>query len=199
MFPEINKIFRAKNITKIPNLKVNINNANLLNLANINIDNCYKDENENLIISDSIEKLELLGANFAEINNKDRDKGRVGINNIVKASLDKFKTNLENDSNNNITIIKFSNENRSTNPNFELDKIFFINNLSIKEILKKYNNKLSSGIDGIPNIALKKLPTNILREYLIIFNNALNNSYFPNKWKIATLKPLQKRKKILNY
>lgn len=48
------------------------------------------------------------------------------------------------------------------------------------------------GVDGIPIIVLKKLPTNMIREYVTIFNNALNNAYFLSKWKLARVKALKK-------
>ena len=49
------------------------------------------------------------------------------------------------------------------------------------------SNKTSSGWDGIPNIALKRLPKICIRNYTVIFNNCSNNAYFPEVWKLAKL------------
>lgn len=53
-------------------------------------------------------------------------------------------------------------------------------------------------MDNIPNIALKNLPDSTIQSLSIIFNNLLNNSYFPNCWKIAKVIPIQKKEKNPN-
>jgi hypothetical protein len=58
---------------------------------------------------------------------------------------------------------------------------YFTNFTQTKNIINKLNNKKSAGFDGIPNIVLKKLPEKIKWYCTILFNNALNNMYFPEK------------------
>lgn len=62
----------------------------------------------------------------------------------------------------------------------------------LKNIFKCLNNKKSSGPDKIPNIALKNIPDCIIRNYCILFNNALNNNYYPHKWKLSKIIPIKK-------
>lgn len=64
---------------------------------------------------------------------------------------------------------------------------------TIKDITKKINNKKSSGFDGISNFLIKKFPDSTLRLLTIIFNNCLNNGYFPSSWKSAKIIPLKKK------
>ena len=93
---------------------------------------------------------------------------------------------------NNKPLINFNDNNLSSNPQLDINSHYFCNIHTLKQILKTHNNKRSSGIDGIPNIAIKNLPDNILLEYTILFNNMLNNYYFPEKWKTARIKALKK-------
>ena len=69
--------------------------------------------------------------------------------------------------------------------------------LLLKYIFSNFRNKLSSGIDNIPNIVLKNINQILINEYCKLFNNMLNNSYFSHKWK--TEKPFfcPKRKRNL--
>lgn len=63
------------------------------------------------------------------------------------------------------------------------------------QILKRLPNKTTSGLDGIPTIVLKHLPANIINNLVIIFNNALNHSYFTNMWKKIKVLPILKKNK----
>ncbi|CAD6218236.1 GSCOCG00011426001-RA-CDS [Cotesia congregata] len=62
-------------------------------------------------------------------------------------------------------------------------------------ILQKLPNKSSSGPDELPSIVLKHLPDNLIHTITILFNNALNNAYFPKAWKEAKVIPLLKKNK----
>ncbi|XP_012244110.1 uncharacterized protein LOC105681103 [Bombus impatiens] len=72
---------------------------------------------------------------------------------------------------------------------------YFTNYNQLNTIFSKLNNKKSSGFDGIPNILLKRLPNKIKWYYTVLFNNALNNTYFPRKWKKAKLIAITKKDK----
>jgi len=49
-------------------------------------------------------------------------------------------------------------------------------------IIKGMNPKKALGIDKITNKMIKFLPNNIILNLVQIFNNCLNQVYFPNKW-----------------
>lgn len=98
------------------------------------------------------------------------------------------------------TITNFSEVNRATSPSYkEIDNItYFCSELIVTKILATLPNKTSTGTDNIPSIILKHLPPAIVREYTIIFNNALNHCYFPKDWKIAKVLPIIKSNKPTN-
>lgn len=73
------------------------------------------------------------------------------------------------------------------------DSYHFVNPNAVKAIIKKLNNKKSSGLDKISNFILKRLPPLAIEFLTIIFNNCLNNGYFPNIWKIANIIPIKKK------
>lgn len=70
---------------------------------------------------------------------------------------------------------------------------YFITKDEIAHIFSRLRGKLSSGIDNIPNIVLKHLPISIILEFCTLFNNMINNSHFPDSWKIAKVVVLPKK------
>jgi len=50
-------------------------------------------------------------------------------------------------------------------------------------------------LDNIPNIVLKHIPLKLVYNYTIIFNNLLNYSLFPSKWKTAKIVAILKKDK----
>jgi len=93
------------------------------------------------------------------------------------------------------TIIEFSADKLANNLDETQAGEYLITKEDITFIFVKLNSKLSSGIDGIPNIVLKNLPVVFMLEYCTLFNNMLNNSYFPNQWKTAKVIILPKKDK----
>lgn len=55
----------------------------------------------------------------------------------------------------------------------------FCNTEIVQKIINGLPNKTSSGLDDIPPIILKHLPDKVLKDYTVLFNNALNWHYFP--------------------
>lgn len=88
----------------------------------------------------------------------------------------------------------FSQENSALSPSVE-EGDHFISFQQLILIFKKLNNKKSSSFDGIPNIILKNLPPKIIMQYCIVFNNAINNCYFPAQWKKGKVIALLKKDK----
>jgi hypothetical protein len=68
----------------------------------------------------------------------------------------------------------------------------FMNMEELEGILKSRNNKLSAGNDTIPMYLLKKIPVEMKRWLVVLFNNVYNNAYIPEDWKEAKQKPLLK-------
>ena len=73
------------------------------------------------------------------------------------------------------------------------DNYHFTKLETIKEIIGRINNKKSYGLDEISNFVIKKLPDTSLKFLTIVFNNCLNNYYFPTIWKSAKIIPLKKK------
>lgn len=63
-----------------------------------------------------------------------------------------------------------------------------------QHISKIINNKKSCGLDNISNYIIRKLPTKAFEYLTILFNNCLNNCYFPYAWKIAKVIPIPKQR-----
>lgn len=68
----------------------------------------------------------------------------------------------------------------------------FITPEEIGVALKSFNNKKSSGPDGVPNIVLRKVSRVAWRFLAILFNQCINNGYFPLAWKQAIVVPVPK-------
>ncbi|KAI8122414.1 RNA-directed DNA polymerase from mobile element jockey [Lucilia cuprina] len=73
------------------------------------------------------------------------------------------------------------------------DAYHFTNVHNIKSIISNIKNKKSSGLDGISNFLIKKFPDPTIELLTILFNNCLNNCYFPRAWKIAKILPMKKK------
>lgn len=190
MFPQINQIFRAKGKITIPNLKVPQTAMDIITQAQLDQTKLQTDEEGRLIVTESKDKLHVIGSHFEKIHTQNSGLGRERLNAIVNKEIDKLKLEIINDHANNLTVTNFSVENPSDNPRDGTDYLTSFN--SLVKIFNNLNNKKSSGLDNIPNIALKHLPKKIIRQYCILFNNALNNMYFPSKWKIAKTIALKK-------
>ena len=110
-----------------------------------------------------------------------------------------FKTEFSTSRDNGDTLTVFSDSNKATNPQLETEPSnFFCSYLELDKIFRYLLNKTSYGIDKIPPIVLKPLPSNVILAYTILFNNALNNYYFPKSWKCAKVFPILKKGKIPN-
>lgn len=68
----------------------------------------------------------------------------------------------------------------------------------IAEVVKKLKNRKAPGKDGIPNLALKHLPTEGLEEIVNITNAIFKLRHFPNTWKEAQIIMVPKANKPKN-
>lgn len=194
MFPQIKAVFKNNTNTEIPNLIIKSDNVNLINKETINVGKCIS-QAENTIITEPIGKANVLAKYLADINNKERITSSPRLEQIINKTIDNFKTKnkiVENQIN---TQINFTTQNTAINPIFEKNLNYFYDYLTFTKIIRNLNNKKSMGVDNIPTIALKNLPHNFVTFLLIIFNNLLNNGYFPDKWKLAKVIPILKKNK----
>lgn len=194
IFPKLNPIFRPHKINEIPNLIINSDRNDLMQAANLNANDMIHN-NDKIIITENSSKLNILGAHYASVNNQTRTSNKHGLNSIIKNTISKFITDEKLNQTELKSFVTFSESNLASNPSFEIDPSFFCDLYRLKKIIHKLKSKKSTGVDGIPMIAIKHLPDNVLFLYLILINNMLNNSHFPEKWKMAKIKPLLKKDK----
>ena len=185
MFPILNKLFKSRKSLNIKILKIKNDNLELLQKIQININELVLDVNNYYIFDKSEDILHVLGVLFEDKHNKTSNMNNNNENNINKTinNLMKNKTLITNFTSN----LK-ANE---LQENQTLDN-GLVTISKLNEILKSLNNKISAGIDNIPNIILKNLPLNIVKHYCTIINNAINNAYFPKEWKVAIIIPIIK-------
>lgn len=195
MFPQVNSIFRKKDIAEVAQLKITEQNKQILNKYNVNPKNTLLNENKDIIINNIEDKLNIIGAFFANINN-DNKTSNTRFEEIIERKSREFINATEIKRNNNEVICTFDENNTADNPSsINGPENYFTRVLSLGKKFKHLNNKKSSGIDKIPNIVLKHLPTTIIRAYAILFNNLLNYRYFPPHWKKAIVVPILKKNK----
>lgn len=195
MFPQLNSIFRKKEIAQINILKIP-NNSQMVIESGIDADKCAKDEANNIVIHTLQEKLDVMGAYFASINNKKSDNEKTRLGEIIGEEVQKFKREIKTDRDNNITLCRFNDENTADEPQpLKENDRYFTNTYETEKRFRKLNNKKSCGLDGVPNIALKHIPNNLIYNYTILFNNLLNYVTFPNEWKKAKVIALLKKNK----
>lgn len=68
----------------------------------------------------------------------------------------------------------------------------------VKKIIRKLKNKKSHGPDKLPNVILKKLPSNGIESITSIANGMLKFGHFPADWKGAYVVPMPKPNKPAN-
>ena len=73
------------------------------------------------------------------------------------------------------------------------DNYHFTNACNIRTHINNINSKKSFGFDGVSNFIIKKFPEATLRLLAVIFNNCINNGYFPLAWKRAKILPMKKK------
>jgi len=89
----------------------------------------------------------------------------------------------------------FNGNNTADDPKIHEYINYFTNSHDLNKRFKKLNNKKSFGLDNIPNIVLKHISLKLVYNYTIIFNNLLNYSLFPSKWKTAKIVAIIKKNK----
>lgn len=195
-FPIINKIRRKNLHEEESNLLINNDDLELLQRANIDRDKTPQ-ENNQYIISDAIDKLNIFGAYYERINSPRHLDTAPGLKNLVTKTANNIKKSWQDSTNNLKPYTTFSRNNLASNPRINHNKPNYLcTTPQAATIFKKQPNKSSSGPDNIPPIILKNLSIKIIKRYTIIFNNSLNNYYFPQDWKVAEVISILKKGKL---
>lgn len=137
---------------------------------------------DNITYTEDSDKVELFREHFSNVYRNDLPN-RPNISEVF-LTVDNCLSNSHS------SICEFSSQfNSLTNS----DTSHFTCPSVVKTIIQSLNAKKSSGSDKISNFIIKKLPFSAIEFLTIIFNNCLNNSYFPNSWKISKICPLVKK------
>ena len=64
----------------------------------------------------------------------------------------------------------------------------------VRSTIRKLKPKASTGIDGISTTVLKSLPNNFIEAITNLFNQSMEQGFFPSKFKTAKVVPIYKRK-----
>lgn len=196
-FPKINRIFYRKAPLKIGDIHIKDNDPDINALNSLNEADRI---NNSLIIRDPVDKLNIIGKHLEKINAPKNTNQYSQTKREIDETGEQYRYKL----NHRLMIITtFSDQNRASHPccandcTPEVKSLYslFTNNLRISSLLKTLKNKSSSGPDNIPPVVLKHIPQNIINDITVIFNNAINNAYYPTRWKEAKVLPLHKKGK----
>ncbi|KAK2577805.1 hypothetical protein KPH14_000698, partial [Odynerus spinipes] len=193
-FPKINRFLRPRKHININTLKIPLDNSQFS--MNIHQKYAHLITDNTIIASDPLDKLDIIGTYLEGINSPRYTNQGTDIKERVDNTINKIMDLKNHIRNNNQTFTSFSNNNLAFLPeNNDEDPKFLVNYIEVQAILGKLKNKTSTGPDNIPNVVLKNLPETIIKDYTIIFNNAINNAYYPIRWKTAKVLPILKKGK----
>ena len=148
--------------------------------------NKEKNDSDEIILREKSEVANFVGTFYSQINKAKIPEINNETHKKVNRTVKKFKEQYATFTQNQTKFTSFTEQNPASNPtNQTVENFpFFTSTEETLKIFKKLNNKTSSGLDKIPNIVLKHLLPKIIQDLTIIFNNCLNNAYFPKQWEI---------------
>lgn len=140
-------------------------------------------ENE-IHITDLMIKLEVMGT-YLEKNKSPRyTNENTIIKNKANDTVHKYHDILRRIGNTKSTFMIFSDQFPAHDPLQNKNEIkYFISFTKVGTIIRNLKNKISYCLDKILSIIIKNLPLSIIVKYTIIFSNAINHVYYPNRWK----------------
>lgn len=188
MFRKINSFFRKKTKINTPDLIVSYNDSIM---DSLNLDAQIPNTVNNIIyVTKDEDKLNLLGRNFELVHSQNNGLSSHTFTKPIEDNIVNFI-----DSMNNTRITSFSCNKLANSLSIEQTQEYFTTFENLKRIFSTLNNKTSYGVDNIPNIILKHIPDLLISQYCTLFNNSLNNKYFPSSWKFAKVLPILKKGK----
>lgn len=197
MFSNAKKLFKKYNDTNIKTLKIQQTETHLLNRADIIPQSlAIEPASSKYIIEDEAEILNVMGSYLEHIHSSKTTDINNTTHQDVTASYTQFLETKARYESEQISLSIFD-ENRKANK-IDISDEFFITRDEIIYIFSKLRGKLSSGLDNIPNIVLKNIPLPLMSEYCTLFNNMINNLYFPKAWKLAKVIVIPKKDKDLS-
>lgn len=137
-----------------------------------------------------------MGAHYQQINSPNYLNINTDIKKIVDDKVKEFEDLMNSEIAEGKTVMIFNDNNKATEASINSPiQGYFTNFIAVKLILHHLPNKISSGTDRIPPVVLKHLPNKMIQDLTILFNNSLNNYYFPNQWKTDLVIPIHKNGK----
>lgn len=195
MFAQIKCNFKKFEPLQLNEIKLPEVSKSIIDNANIDADSLDRDQFNNFIITDETEMLDGIGSYLETIHSEKT----ININNAVHKNVNDFFANFKVSKHqyetNKTVITTFSNEKPSDNPTDTEMQANFTTSETLSSIFRNLKGKMSFGIDGIPNIILKYIPELLINQYCKLFNNMINNSYFPQFWKEAKVVIVPKKDK----
>lgn len=192
-FPKINKLFRYKPHRPIEPLKIEAQNQHWIEELNISSEYIIN-EGSHFNISGKENMANLMGRHYQEVNTPKPSDPNKRLHKLIALDSSKLKEEIRLFKSSQKHITHFSRDNSATNPiGPDAALNFFTSVPEITKTLKRIKGKTSTGIDGIPNIALKNLPDETIIQYTILFNNTINNIHFPKRWTTAIVIPILKK------
>lgn len=194
-FPVINRIFRPKGKMGIEEIHTSTADVEILSRSACNL-NQWEVVDGKYVFTDPPDNLNILGAYYESINSPRHLNSNTSVQKIVNSKVQSIKADLQTLKENAITYTTSSKTNRADlpSPASDPDQIL-CDTTKVLNILRKLPNKSSSELDNIPPIVLKHLSVKYVKNYTILFNNALNNYFFPTGWRKAKVLPILKKGK----
>ncbi|XP_074112249.1 uncharacterized protein LOC141535960 [Cotesia typhae] len=194
-FPNINRHFRYKEPPRIDTLKVCKKDNILINSEILN-NTSPAGNTDTIFITEPTVKLNVVGKYFELINSPRHTNQGTHIKQLADNAADNIKSRLQSYRTYNFSHTNFAKNNPAYYPTQKQDTPKYLYSyIQVAVLLKKAKNKTSSGLDNIPMIVLKHLPTALMKDYTVIINNSFNLSYYPTRWKRTKVIPIKKKNK----
>ncbi|CAK9813144.1 Nucleic-acid-binding protein from transposon X-element [Anthophora plagiata] len=103
LFPSVNGIFRPKNSSDIDILKIPTTNRNLLEKANLNPQSLLIESNK-FLITDTVHKLDIIGAHFESVHTQNSHMGKPQLSNIILHKIETLQQEMQLDKDNDVTV-----------------------------------------------------------------------------------------------
>lgn len=186
MLPTINRICRPKNVQEIHPLVLPPVDRHIIDELEITQDQIEISPTGEVIVLDQMSMLRVIGKKFAAINIQNRNLGSPEHDRQIREELNNFIGHTELQ-----PLAHFSPEYPAEDPT----DVRFTTTEEVHRLCRNTNSKTSTGIDKIPNIVIKHIPKFLTREYAVLFNQCINNGYFPTSWKTGRVFPILKKNK----
>ncbi|XP_075150477.1 uncharacterized protein LOC142224578 [Haematobia irritans] len=195
MFSKIRKNFKGIDEVDISELRMPVNSRDIIEKANVDHSVLQLDNDQNYIIRNESDIANTIGAYFQSIHSpKDIDETNSSQLRVMN-TFNEFLHSKNTYESNNSTVTTFTEQKRANALTIEQTDSLFVTCDTLLGIFRNLRNKVSYGLDKIPYIVLKNLPDKMKQDYCTIFNNIINNSYYPTAWKKAKVIVIPKKAK----